>query len=311
MNGKKSVLLTHSDLDGTGCLVVTDYFNLDFTRVKVCNYEEMSDDEYFCMLSDFDEVWYADFSPETESLYNRLIEAEKTVFIFDHHESSKWVKGKENCFHDDNKCGTKLFYEYFRTRRDPTILKDFIELVNVYDLWLLEDPRREEAENLNRILYGSLQYYFKGLSRYKRFVGEIIIKLKSGRDRWFLDDSDNGKIARAIEKEAKEFAKALKMLQRRVDSKGNTFGVFKACSKISQSCSKLLNSLTDVSYVICLNTWDGMNGKFSIRSRKDDFNLLQLEGCKGHEEAAGGSLSPGDALKFWEGKIYDFPYLEE
>ncbi len=71
------------------------------------------------------------------------------VFLFDHHKTSSWVDQYSWARHDADHCGTVLYYDWLLekggfTRYDAVDAKDFAELVDVYDRWLLDHPRRQE-----------------------------------------------------------------------------------------------------------------------------------------------------------------------
>jgi hypothetical protein len=129
---------------------------------------------------------------------------------------------------------------------------------------------------------------------------------------WFWYSNELAGIENKKQKEEYAYFQAVKILQKRVDSKGKAFGLFKASSIISITCSKLLEDNTDLDYIVVINTWDGFQ-KISVRAREgSNFNVTDLKYCDGHVLAGGGQLPTEDyAIAFYNGFIVSLPYKDE
>jgi oligoribonuclease NrnB/cAMP/cGMP phosphodiesterase (DHH superfamily) len=309
-----NLLCVHSDLDGIATEVLSQFFSLNFDKTVSYDYEFFDDPVKVKILLDADSIVFSDISPSQE-LYNSLVSSGKIIRIFDHHESSLWIKDKPGCVHDNGRSGTKIFFEEYAlpvsgVGRFPMIVREFVELVSVYDLWQLDSPLRPMSEDLQRafVKYGNWGLD-DNLARHDRFISATVKKLqKQGRFSWNRTELMYIQEARASEDKA--YREAMSMLQTRWDNKGRKFGVYSAWGKISMVCHRMLSiDKMDVSYIVCVQTFHGKLGQISFRSRDGEFNLLELAGVAGHKVSAGASLSPEEIKCFLQENMC-FKYKE-
>jgi oligoribonuclease NrnB/cAMP/cGMP phosphodiesterase (DHH superfamily) len=303
MNHYSNLLCVHSDLDGISNEILAQFFNLNFDKTVSYDYEYFDDPIKVGVLSDADSIIFSDISPSQE-LYNSLISSGRTIRIFDHHDSSIWIKDKPGCVHDNNRSGAKIFFEEYilpvsKIGRFPRIVREFVELVSIYDLWRLDSPLRPMSEDLQRIFvkYGNWDLD-DNLARHDRFITAMTRKLQR-RGRFSWNPTELMYIQEAKASEDKAYQEAMSMLQTRRDNKGRKFGVFSAWGKISMTCHRILNiDKSDFVYLVCAQTFHNKWGNMSLRSREGDFDLTELTGVAGHKASAGAILTPEDAKRF-------------
>jgi oligoribonuclease NrnB/cAMP/cGMP phosphodiesterase (DHH superfamily) len=290
-------------LDGLANEVLVQFFNLNFDKTVSYDYESFDDPIKVKTLFDADNIVFSDISPSQE-LYNNLISSGKTVRIFDHHESSIWIKDKPDCVHDNNRSGTKIFFEEYvlslpKIKRFPRVVREFVELVSVYDLWKLDSPLRLMSEDLQRVFvkYGNWGLD-DNLVRHDRFISAMVKKLQK-QDRFSWNKTELMYIQEAKVSEDKAYRKVMSMLQTRWDNKGRKFGVAAMWGKISMVCHRILNiDKQDFVYLVILQCFHNKWGNVSFRSRDGEFDLTELAGVNGHKPSAGAALSPEDAQRF-------------
>lgn len=305
MNG--TILLTHTDLDGMGNLILGRLFQKklgidDFLSVDY-GFEEKP--EILERLLSYDKVIITDLSP-SETFFKKLKEKCTEVRGYDHHETSSYFSAYEGCVYDSSRCGTKIFWEEYVkniVKRYPSMLKDFIDRVNTYDMWKENSPLWEDAVGLNSVLYAMKNYQIRDneVASNDVFVTLTLRKIaESGRDDWFWTERESRLIQIGKEKEERAYQKAKEEMQIRVDQKDRNFGIIKLSTKISLVCSRILREKSGLDYIICINTFGGITGKLSIRTRDDKFNLNDLAMAHGHPASAGAVISPEKAIEFWD-----------
>lgn len=298
------ILVSHTDLDGIGSIVLATHFNLGFDKMYSWDYGFENDPEKFAIMAQADELAIADLSMKEEK-YDELAKGRK-VTVYDHHNTSSWLSKKQGCVHDESRCGTKIFFEEYVIPRVPEtkpIIREFANLVDAYDRWVLESPLRAESENLQRVWSAyALWRATDSMQRNQRFILQMCRKFEKYTSFcWNKTEADM--IKKALDSENKAFIIAQKTIRDRVDSKGKVFGVWRAVGKISITASKLLRVTNKYDYVVCLQEFGDKWGTFSLRSREGDFEVTQLAAVGGHLAAGGATLTPELATTFWDNGV--------
>jgi oligoribonuclease NrnB/cAMP/cGMP phosphodiesterase (DHH superfamily) len=290
-------------LDGISNEILAQFFDLNFDKTVSYDYEFFDDPIKVKIFFDADNIVFSDISPNQE-LYNNLISSGKTIRIFDHHDSSAWIKDKHGCVHDSNRSGTKIFFEEYvlpvsNVGRFRSVIREFVELVSVYDLWQLDSPLRLMSEGLQRVFvkYGNWGLD-DNLDRHDRFISAMIKKLQK-QEHFAWNPTELMYIQEAKASEEKAYQEAMSMLQTRWDNKGRKFGVAALWGKISLVCSRILSTdKRNFAYLVVLQRFKNKWGNVSLRSREGDFDLTKLAGVEGHKASAGAILTPEDAQRF-------------
>jgi oligoribonuclease NrnB/cAMP/cGMP phosphodiesterase (DHH superfamily) len=304
----KKLMISHTDLDGYGCFYLAWHFNIynEYDEIISLDYGYEEDPAIVEKLKTYNIIHIADHSM-TQDLIEELLDLDIEITIFDHHDSSEYLCEIDHpnftIYHDQTRCGTRIYYEEWIKNNCPkldltTILDEFVILVDTYDLWKDEEDLWEESVNLNNAFQG-IQVWSEanGLLRCKPYFDILDRKLRSDFSHWYWTRKEKETIERANKRIQENYIKATKQISLREDQKGNVFGVFALPSKISLVASMILKSekFKFLDYIIVANTFGGLNGRMSARSR-NGFDCTQLKAFKGHKAAAGGEVSP-DLLK--------------
>lgn len=309
-----NLLITHIDSDGLGAGILAEHFSLQFDKIVYWDYAFELVPENDELMKKCSSIVLVDLS-FSEEYYNSIIAQGIIVEIYDHHESSKWINGKENCVHDLTRSGTKIFFEEYVSKfvsRFRPVVYEFVNLVHTYDTWEKESPLWKEALNLQRVLYKYAAWDIPDKrTAYDRFFTAVQRKFE-GQEYWSWNSTEIRYIQEAISREDEVYRAALSQLQYRIDSKGNKFAIFTAGGKISFVCDRLLREdKIDVKYVVCLNSYKGLNGKLSFRSLPEVFDCTTIGVANGHIGASGGTISKEDAESFWVKDDWTFKYKDQ
>ncbi len=326
MVNQKKLLHTHTDLDGLGCLLMTQYFHHNdyFDKIQLLNYQDYEEGILFYEdVEQYSQVWFIDISPDAKFLRLLLDKNIKTVII-DHHESfykELWEplideeKAQIEYVYDNKKSGTLLAFEYYKklknVRRIPLVVSQIVERINAYDLWLDIEDRElfEKGMNLNRIFWGCMDWG-KDSNDYRKYdfwLQLMMSKTEMCTNGILFTNFEKQKITNAVLKEKAALKKALKTLMIRDDKKGRKFAITKMSTKISITAWRIMWSHLQLSYIVIINEYNKENKRLSFRTRSNvDINLLELKYTKGHPKACGAEISQEDIERFWKGEIYDF-----
>lgn len=315
----KKLIISHIDSDGLGSIIIYLYYKnknikgLDFDSYILFDYgwEQLS--ENIDYVSSFDEVIMADISAPKE--YIDRIRARGThVRIFDHHLSSEWLKDDPDSIWDTDRCGTRIFWEdYARplVGRYPRILREYVELVDTYDCWREDSELWSMAKDLNSVVYG-LKNYKAGneIDSNLEFIDTMLRRFELYPNGWEWFAKEKKIIQESLKREEDLYRQATESMRIRVDTKGRFFGLITLPSKISLTCSRILKEKPGMDYIVCINSYRGVNGKLSFRTKREDLDLNTLAGVHGHAAAAGAQVMPEDARKLWE-EDYVPVYVDE
>lgn len=302
--------VSDSDLDGVGARIIGHYYIEPICRNFIfLNTSERDMSEFNISISEKSNVIiFVDITP-TLDLYKKLIQKNKSVYIFDHHKTGREIIGeRENYFFDLNRCGSEiLFEEITRNRRKKRIIVQLIELISTYDLWKNNSILWKDAKSLNSVLYSySSKRNNRVISdtiRHKEFVDMQLKKLNSSK-HFFFTQFEKRNILLAEKRERQIYKETKKKMQFRVDNQNNNYIYIEVPSKLSLIASRILNEYGDkIQYVAGFCTYDRSSTKVSLRSR-ENFNVAQIAekyNGGGHEQSAGVKLEKDFFEKFRNG----------
>ena len=319
----ETYFISHCDADRIIPFVLNIFFKLSYGKETSTNYGELIENEF---IPQYKNIVFVDFSP-SETTRELIEKYNINCLIIDHHEGTKndideWCKkyNKVEYIFDNNKCGTKLYYEWLKEQGfiGNSVVDYIVDLTDTYDLYKQDSELWNIAEKFNRLLYTTAHWYIKDdrLKCYEFFINTMIWKMKNANN-FFFNEIEEAKIKEDIDKENNLFddliRNAVKNISTRRDEKGHYFSIFYATSKISALANRLLNKYKKLEYVIIINDYNKNDIKISLRS-KDDFDLLQLNGCSGHKNACGidsNKINTKEfAEKLWKKEIYCLNYLD-
>lgn len=185
--------ISHTDLDGYGCQLVTkEYFKEGFfynanygIEVKLSIKKvlqqllEYKEDEIFILISDLN-LTYGESKDLDKEVNNLISDGYKIKLqVLDHHVSGK---KSADIFHwyylDDKRCATKIVYDYIFEEYDgfdfetKTWLSPLVDCINAVDIWLEHEVKNFEfgkvimsmiskVREINNILFADLNRDFR------------------------------------------------------------------------------------------------------------------------------------------------------
>ena len=316
----KRLLCSHIDADGLGSALIYLYFKekrtipgMDFDTYILLDYGWEQNPGNIDYMTLFDEVIMADISAPKEYI-EQIRDRGTRVRIFDHHLASEWLKDDPDSVWDKERSGTRIFWEEYArplVRRYPAVIQELVNRVDVYDCWREDSPLWEEAKALNSVLYG-LKNYSAGneIDSNKDFIETMLRKFNLFPNEWVWIGKEKRLIQESLKREEELFKTAKEEMKIRIDTKDRLFGIFTLGSKISLICSRILRENEGLDYVICINSFHGINGKLSFRSKRPDLDLNTFAGVHGHAAAAGAQVTPEMADTIWK-QDYVPVYLDE
>ena len=177
----RNILVSHTDADGLGSIILAQYFDLPFDKIVSYDYGFEDEADAVRVLYDSESIVVADLALSL-ALHDGLLAKGKSVRVFDHHETSQWISERPGCVWDGKRSGTKIFFDEYvepRVRRYKPIALEFVDLVDVYDRWDLASPLRPMSEDLQRVFvkYGNWDLE-DALVRHDRFITAMLRKLQ-------------------------------------------------------------------------------------------------------------------------------------
>ncbi len=190
MDNYKVYHLSHTDLDGYGCQMVTNRY-FDNIKFYNSNYGREINERFDEIFSDINNeknekniILITDLNLTLEQAKNfdsrvKIANSNIMILLLDHHKSGQdCANDFEWYFLDDSRCATKISYDFFSSifKKDEKLSK-LVNVINAVDIWL-DDKKEFElgkvclglisgAKEINRIMFpkeNSL-YMFELLSK--------------------------------------------------------------------------------------------------------------------------------------------------
>lgn len=296
---KKVKLLTHNDLDGVGCYIVSrimlpsDY-KIDVTYCTHGNIEEMTS-EAILHMDEYEKIYMTDivvydsyiqqfFTPEVASKF----------VIIDHHKTALELKKYEfaHVSVEENEVlmsGTYLFYKYLKEIYNVSNrkLERFVENVRAYDTWDWKKNGNQLAKTTNDLMY------IKGIND---FAEDMIDAVANTEDDLFLNETDwillkyeTQKLVNYIKSKEKD------IIDFRLGDNYH-FGVVYAEQYVSDLGSQLamLHPEFDAIAIIGAKT-------VSLRTIREDVDVSEIAkqyGGGGHQKAAGFPIETAERMMY-------------
>lgn len=150
LNRNNKVLnIHHKDLDGAASSIVVKnvYDDVEFRELR---YGEVNNYLKTINFDKYDVVLLTDISPESIEAFD----ISDKIFLLDHHDTAlEYHDPSKNRIVLNGKCAALLVKDFFENlfNIDLSHLNDFVNIVNDYDMWYLQDPRS----------WGMNELYFK------------------------------------------------------------------------------------------------------------------------------------------------------
>lgn len=162
----KYVCLTHNDLDACGCVAVLEE-TLKPVKYFYTNYADLHEKIFelteFCKENRISNVIIADVS--LSQCRDSLIQLQRDLKnispnsdfkIFDHHlyDDNFWHGVTAEIHIDKSRCASKILFDYFNTSNSLNFMSDFIRTVNLFDIYLKDEPDFVNSLILNELFFG-------------------------------------------------------------------------------------------------------------------------------------------------------------
>jgi len=201
MNYDKIFHLSHTDLDGYSCQLITSkvFKNIEFYNSNYGQEIEERLSQIVEQIKEDDLVLITDLNLDDNSA-KFIDKASKDIgfdiLLLDHHKSGEELAKKYEWYNlDVSRSATKITFDYFKDRKDLEDIKQYIDSVNAYDIWLQDQTELfelgkvlaryvMESREINRIMFSSENY------RYISYMLKEAMKYVDEKDAFIvLDDN--------------------------------------------------------------------------------------------------------------------------
>jgi len=150
-------LKLHNDFDAVGVRIVAQISELEIASTSYHTYKNIDEAILNYIknkeFSDGDRLLIGDICPtkETALHVDNAVKSGLDVVLVDHHKTRAWVSKYEWATVDIEKSATEILFYLYESKVQGTYF-DFIKTVTAWDIWQLDSPYRERAEQLNTLL---------------------------------------------------------------------------------------------------------------------------------------------------------------
>jgi oligoribonuclease NrnB/cAMP/cGMP phosphodiesterase (DHH superfamily) len=299
---KKTMLFTHTDLDGIGCSIVGQYY-IKHINVEYCNYDEIEKVFKNFLSSTYckkvKQIFMTDISFKDPTIWKMIeqfleTDEDRKFFLLDHHKLSDEMLNnipmdyiqKRQCYINNNmeSCGTKIFYNLlkdFTKSYTSSNLQKFVDLVWEYDTFNFVKIGKKDAENLNFLL---------SIKGRKQFIEDIFESIDyeepliSENERELIKIEDKRKL-----NHVKNCLLNIKTYIMNLNGKEIKLGYVFTDQYVSYVGNYLSTEYPDKYDAIVL-----IGKEISFRTSRDDFDcsiLAKMIGGGGREKTAGAPIT--------------------
>ena len=194
-NTQKIIHITYHDFDGLSAGILSSLCGIHFSII-LRDPDYINSDSVVEDAKQYDKIIITDIA-FSENVLNQLLTAGKTVCIYDHHRTSQYINKYPNCISDSSRCSTKIYFEEviqkYPKAKITGAMREFVELVDVYERWQQDSECWSKACDLNR-----LYMYYNDVSKLVgTWFGRIEWKIEE-HDAFTYDDSCKNDIEKVI-----------------------------------------------------------------------------------------------------------------
>ena len=213
---KKVYHLSHTDLDGYSCQLITskiyeevEYFNSNYGQEiddRLAQIVDVAGSDDLVLITDLN-------LDENQAKYIDEMSKEKgfELLLLDHHKTGQNSAEKYDWYNlDVTRSATKITYDYFSKTHDLSDMEEYVNSVNAFDIWLQDQVERFElgkvlaryvmsSREINRIMFSkeNFKYISYMLEKAMEYVGhedsfiELDDNLHSIKKSFFAKDKKN------------------------------------------------------------------------------------------------------------------------
>ena len=292
---KKTLLITHTDLDGISPIILLNLTGIKFEykSVEISDLQKVWDelvenDE----LKKYDQIYFTDLTlPQT--IYDYINEHELNVKVFDHHETHlfanvyPYVTVKVD-IDGIPTCGTELFYLYLKDLYEEVNkdnVKEYVSYVRELDTYRFTSDVPREIDSL-KATYGT-----------KDFLKTFTRRLKNKNTFSFTSFEKRLTKVKAMELQRYLEKREDKMMAYNID--GHDCGVVFAETHKSDLGNYLAVRHPELEFIILIDA----SSRISYRASRDDVSVSEFAsnyGGGGHRLASGSGFTDEDRQKIVE-----------
>lgn len=302
---KKTLLITHTDLDGISPIILLNLAGIKF-EYKTTEIADLGTtwNEYVeAGLENYDQIYFTDLTL-TQEMYNYFNDNNINVKVFDHHETHlfankyPYVTVKVD-IDGVPTCATEIFYLYlkdlYKDKLSSGSLKQYVDYVRELDTYKFTSDIPREIDSL-KTMYGS-----------KDFIKSMTRRLKKNDEFKFTSFEKRLTKVKAFELQRYLEKKAKKMVTYEI--KNHKVGVVFAETNKSDLGNYLATNNPDLEFIILIDA----SSRISYRAARDDVNVAEFAaifGGGGHKLASGSGFTDADREKIVEAYFKDVKKIE-
>ena len=324
-------LFTHTDLDGIGsaviCKALKNYVpEFDDVDISYCDPNTINDEMKKFITNDeykkYTNIFITDLSVNDEIAkkidFININSPQHHFELMDHHKTAIYLnkytwatvlcEAGSSCKHFNTTtipCGTSLFYAYIMSKYNNSIpgtlnmkLKEFTELVRLYDTWEWTTMKNSLISNYSN----NMNTLFKLYGRDK-FVDSIVKRIfttgMAVRWAWWFDEVDN-KLLELEHIRNAEYVKSVvdNKIHFGNDSNKNNFGIVFAERCTNEIGTYVFDNYKGIDYVAVVDIARKTVGLRTRSTKVDVSEIAKRNGGGGHPQSAGFVINDEGANLF-------------
>lgn len=302
---KKTLLITHTDLDGISPIILLNLAGIKFEykTTEIADLETTWNEYVEAGLENYDQIYFTDLTL-TQEMYDYFNDNNINVKVFDHHETHlfankyPYVTVKVD-IDGVPTCATEIFYLYlkdlYKDKLSSGSLKQYVDYVRELDTYKFTSDIPREIDSL-KTMYGS-----------KDFIKSMTRRLKKNDEFKFTSFEKRLTKVKAFELQRYLEKKAKKMVTYEI--KNHKVGVVFAETNKSDLGNYLATKNPDLEFIILIDA----SSRISYRAVRDDANVAEFAtifGGGGHKLASGSGFTDVDREKIVEAYFKDVKKIE-
>ena len=302
---KKTLLITHTDLDGVSPIILLGLTDKKFEYKSVeihdlpTTWEELKNEG----LDKYEEIFITDLTL-TQEIYDDIENLKLNVKVFDHHETHLFANRYNYVdvrvdINGVKTCATEIFYLFLKKtfkELDKPIIKEYVNYVREIDTFTFTTDIPREIDNLKSV-YGT-----------KDFIKTITRRLKKNDEFKFTSFEKRYNKLKAQEEQRYIDNRSEKLVHYKID--GHDVGVVFAERYKSDLGNVLSIDHPELEFIILIDA----SSRISYRAVRDDVSVSEFAatyGGGGHRLASGSRFDDEDRDNIVKAYFKDVEKIEE
>jgi oligoribonuclease NrnB/cAMP/cGMP phosphodiesterase (DHH superfamily) len=159
---KKDLIIHHGDMDGVLAKMIAQqwiesHFKYDSIECLGVSYDRINPlyEDYLNIIDEYRYIFIVDISINEELAKS----APSNVFIFDHHDTSRYLEEmSDNFYWSEKYCGACVTWAALMKKKPVGTFKELLRLVNNYDMWLGPDGQPAQISHDLNLMFWKLGF---------------------------------------------------------------------------------------------------------------------------------------------------------